>query len=149
MNLQKNLKKLAELWRELPRLPYGILNKKFSRFPAHCLNLLVKIYILTFPFKLISRIPDRFYYLVLTASYDLGIADYKVEKLSTLHFPKESEEAVNSFIKTNEYYTHGRLPNFESELAELRLEGSESQNEKLKAIIGGHFGLLITLTLIR
>ena len=139
MNLQKNLKKLAELWRELPRLPYGVLNKKFSRFPAHCLNLLVKIYILTFPLKLISLIPDRFYYLVLTASYDLGIADYKVEKLSTLHFPKGSKEAVNSFIKTNEYYTHGRLPNFESELAELRLEGSESQNEKLKAIIGWSF----------
>ena len=139
MNLQKNLKKLAELWRELPRLPYGVLNKKLSRYPSHCLNLIVKIYILIFPIKLISLIPDRFYYLVLTASYDLGIADYKVEKLSTLQFPKESEEAVNSFIKTNEYYTHGRLPNFESELAELRFEGFENQHKKLKAIIGWSF----------
>lgn len=139
MNLKKNLNKLAELWEELPRLPYGVLNKKLSRYPSHCLNLIVKIYILIFPVKLISLIPDRFYYLVLTASYDLGIADYKVEKLSTLHFPKESEEAVNNFIRTREYYSYGRLPNFESELEEISFEGFEDQNKKLKAIIGWSF----------
>jgi putative glycosyltransferase (TIGR04372 family) len=139
VNLDKNLRKLDELWKDLPRMPYGVFNKKFSRYAAHCVNLLVKIFILTFPVKLISFIPDRFYYLTLTASYDLGIADHKVEKFLMLHFPKESEEAVDNFIKTKEYYTHGQLPDFKKELAELRFESNEIQHKKLKAIIGWSF----------
>jgi putative glycosyltransferase (TIGR04372 family) len=139
VNLEKSLRKFAELWKELPILPYGVLHKRLTKYPGHCLNLIVKIFILTFPVKVISLVPNRFHYLFLTASYDLGIADCKVERLSALPFPKESEQAVKNFIKAYEYYTHGRLPNFERELAELRLEGFEIQHKKLEAISGWSF----------
>lgn len=137
---KKILQQIALTWSEFPRMPYGVFNKKLPRLVARSMNCPLKLLLNLTPLSILRLMtPQRFTYLLVSASYELGISESRRKKLLSLNFPEKSQNLVLGYLETEKYYTTGKLPNFESQLKSLDSDSFDFQQRKLKSIIKWSF----------
>jgi len=128
--------------REIPRMPYGVFNKKFPLPIARLMNKLVFAFLFICPNRLLIITPSRFRYLLLMASHSLGLKDNKVEALLKLDFPEVSADLIRSFSSARDYYLHGEIPNFDERLESVRNASFQIQNQTFYDIFKWSFWTL-------
>jgi len=128
--------------RELPRMSYGVFNKKFPWLLARAMNKLVFCFLCIYPNKLLPLLPSKSRYLFMTASHSLGLKEGKVNAFLNLAFHEESLDLVKNFANTQDYYLRGRIPEYDDILESIRNESFEQQNRVLRSIIQWSFWTL-------
>jgi len=127
---------------EMPRMPYGMFNRKFPLPIARAMNKLVFALLFICPNRLLIILPPKFRYLFLMASHSLGLKDKKVEALLKLDFPQASVDLVGSFSNARDYYLHGKIPDFVQKLESVRNASPQIQNQTLRDILVWSFWTL-------
>ena len=136
------LSRVQTLYGELPRMSYGMFNKKFPITTARTMNFFVKLLLFLLPKSLVFLIPIRVRYLTLMACHSLNISEKKIDKLLCLRYPIESADLVRSYSISRDYYQHGIIPDFLNQLESVRDRDAKTQNKTLKEIIQWSFWTL-------
>ena len=134
--------KARTLHSELPRMSYGMFNKKFPLKIAKIMNSLVWLLLFLIPKSFLSLIPIRLRYLTLMACHSLKISEKKIDRMLRQEFPLKSRDLVKSYAQSRDYYQKGIIPDFSKQLEDIRNEDFKTQNRILKDIVQWSFWTL-------
>lgn len=120
----------------IPRLSYGMFNKRFPKMFSRCIDLILKRILKKNSFFIIRIIPRKFRYMLLMATHSLTFNSMSVEKLKQIDFHPKSKDLVEALFDQHRYFLQGCKPNFEEKLSLLNQKSFSEQNKRLKEMTG-------------
>lgn len=135
MTFFRLLSSIKSIYDEIPRLGYGMFNKKFPIWISKCMNFTLKIALRQYKI-FIRLLPSRFRYIFLMAAHSLSSNSVSIESVEQIKFHPDSTDLVEAFVSQERYYRMGHKPNFEEVLCNLGQKSFLQQNQELRKMSG-------------
>ena len=135
MTFSRLFSSIRSIYDEMPRLGYGMFNKKFPIWISKCMNCILKVFLGHYTI-VIRLLPSRSRYIFLMAAHSLGSNPISIENVEQINFHPKSIDLVEAFVNQELYYRLGNKPNFERVLCDLWQKSYLQQNQELRKITG-------------
>jgi putative glycosyltransferase (TIGR04372 family) len=134
--------KFRRIYDGLPKMSYGVFNKKFPIIIAKLLNFSFRNILFLIPTSSIKILPKRYRYLIFTSADSLKLKKKKIEKISKLEFHTQSLELVQNLLHSKNYYESGIIPDFTEILNRAKRQTNKIHNKTIKDIVQWSFWTL-------